>query len=150
MDGDAVNSEPSDTITYTDIFVKLCPKYMAMGMTYDEFWHGPSILVKFHREAYEMRRHEEEWARHRMGAYVYDALLRVAPVMRASFSKTKVEPGKYPSEPWPLTEKEAREREIRRERENTERFIKQLEAESERNLKRLNEAQKEASEVGRD
>lgn len=62
--------------------------------------------------------------------------------MRAALSKTKVEPGKYPDEPYPLTEKELREREERRERENYERYIAKMEADSERELKRRAEAKK--------
>ena len=150
MDGDPVTGEPSAPITYTDAFSQLFPQYMVMGMTYDEYWNGHAILTKYYREAYDLRNHNDEWDRWRRGAYFYDALLRVAPVMRTTFGNGKVEAGKYPEEPWPLTEKEAKEREIRRERENTERFIKQLEAESERNLKKLNEAKKEASGDGRD
>jgi hypothetical protein len=38
--------------------------------------------------------------------------------------------------PYPLSEKEAKEREIMRENENTKRFIAQLEAESKRNLEK--------------
>ena len=157
MDGDPVTGEPSGqnesggdrevtATSYTELFDMVFPSYMAMGMSYEEFWRGPSILARYYRKAYEIRRKDEEWGRWRQGAYIYDALLRVAPVMRAAFGKGKVEPGKYPEEPWPLTQKEADEREQRRELENTKRFIAQLEAESERNLKKM----KEASENGGD
>lgn len=119
--------------------MKVFPQYMAMGMTYDEFWHGPSFLAQAYRQAYEERRHQEEWARWRHGAYIYNAILLAAPVLKP-FVKGKVEPGKYPSEPWPLTKKEAEEREQRIELENTRQFIKRLEAESERALKQREEA----------
>lgn len=111
---------------------------MAMGMTYDEFWRDHAILVKYYREAYELKRKTEEWARWRQAAYIYDSLLRVAPVFRA-FTKGHVEPGKFPEEPWPITEKEAKEREAERDRRNVEAFIKRLEADSERELKRRSE-----------
>ena len=158
MDGEPVTGEPSQNqentggdgavaaLSYTGAFDSVFPAYMVMGMSYDEFWRGPAILAKYYREAYKMRKRDEEWARWRQGAYIYDALLRVAPVMRASMSKSKVEPGKYPDEPYPLTAKEAKEREQRRELENTKRFIAQLEAESERNKRRTQV--KEASEDG--
>lgn len=154
MEGAPVTGEPSDgdnseAVSLVETFRKLCPMYMVMGMTYDQFWHCNTVVHKAYREAWEIHKQNDEWSRWRQGAYFYDALLRVAPVMRSSMSKTHVEPGKYPDEPWPLTEKEAKERELRRERENTERFIKQLEIESERNIKRLNEMRKEASEDGR-
>lgn len=160
MDGEPVTGEPSkdngnsggdgavSATPFTDAFVKTFPGYMVMGMTYDEFWHGDIMLPKYYREAYKLRQKEDEWRRWRQGAYFYDALMRVAPVMRANFGKGEVKPGKYPEEPWPLTQREADERAAKRERENTEKFIKQLEAESERNLKMRNK--KEASEDGRD
>ena len=149
MDGDAV-SQPSDgdggepaPKTYTEVFMKVFPSYIVMGMTYQQFWHGQAWLAKAYRDAYEMQQKNAEWDRWRQGAYFYDALLRVAPVMRASFSKTKVEPGKYPEEPWPLTAKEAQEREEAKRRRTFERMLAKMNAESERNAK------KELSENGR-
>lgn len=154
MDGDPVGEPSQDQIptTMTEVFLRVFPQYLAMGMSYDEFWRGPAQLAKAYREAQEMRRKEEEWARWRQGAYIYDALLRVAPVMRASFGGGKVEPGRYPEEPWPLTEREARERAEAREKENYERYIAQMELASARELKRRAEetAKKEVSEHGGD
>lgn len=129
MGGDPVG-EPPTVSTYAEMFTKLCPEYMALGMSYDDYWHKPTYVHKAYRKAHEIRMRNEEWARWRQGAYIYDALLRVAPVLRA-FGKGNVEPGKYPDEPWPLTEEEAKEQEQRRDFENTKRFIAQLEAESE-------------------
>lgn len=139
MDGDPVTGEPSpfreideekpDT-NYTELFMKVFPEYMAMGMSYEEFWHGHSWLASAYRKAHKNKRAEEEWARWRQGAYIYDALLRVAPVMRA-FGKGKVEPGKYPDEPWPLTQKEAQDREEARQKANIERLFAQLTKEAE-------------------
>ena len=155
MDGDPVTGELSqDQIpkTLTEVFLRVFPQYLAMGMSYDEFWRGPAHLAKAYREAEELRRKQEEWARWRQGAYIYDALLRVAPVMRASFGSGRAEPGKYPDEPWPLTEKEARERAEAREKENYERYIERMELASARELKRraAETAKKEVSENGGD
>jgi hypothetical protein len=117
---------------------------MVMGMSYDEYWNGHAILTKYYREAYDLRNHNDEWDRWRRGAYFYDALLRVAPVMRAGFGSGKAEPGKYPEEPWPLTEKEAREREEAKRQARLERLMAVLSKESEATKK------KEASGDGRD
>ena len=68
--------------------------------------------------------------------YNYNALLCVAPVMRASFSKGRVEPGKYPEEPFPLSDKEAREREQARERARFEHMLKVMTADSDAEMKR--------------
>lgn len=160
MDGDPVTGEPSPfeksdndsapNMPYTAIFTRVFPEYLAMGMTYKQFWREPSILAKYYRDAFEIRRRQEEWARWRQGAYVFDALLCAAPVMRAAFGKGKVEPGKYPDSPWPLTEKEMREQEEAREKERYERYIANMNAASERELKRRAEEakRKEATEDG--
>ena len=118
-----------------------------MGMSYNEFWYGDPTLVRDYRKAWEIRQHNEEWARWRNGMYFYDALLKVSPVLRA-FSKGKVEPGKYPDRPYPLTEKEAKEQERQREEENFKEYLRRMEAESERNLKLREQAKKEAVENG--
>lgn len=133
--------------TYTEVFMKVFPQYMIMGMTYEQFWHGPAWLAKAYRKAHEGRIRNEEWARWRQGAYFYDALLRVAPVMRAAFGKGKVEPGKYPQRPWPLTEKEAQEQEAEDRRQRFERFMAMLNKESEETLKKQREETDEAIEV---
>lgn len=155
MDGDAVSEPPSQSDdkdsgapkTFTEVFIKVFPKYMVMGMTYEQFWHGPAWLVRAYKEAYEDRLRNEEWARWRQGAYFYDALLRVAPVMRAAFGKGKVEPGKYPNMPWPLTEKEAREREANEKRQRFERFLAMLNKESDETLKKQREEESEANQT---
>ena len=152
MDGDPVTEEPSEDkeqdhspVNYTEMFMKVFPSYMAMGMTYDEFWHGPAWLAQSYRKATEEKRRQEEWARWRQGAYIYHALLDVAPVMRASFSKQKVEPGKYPEEPWPITEQEAQLRREKQEREMFQQGLAQLRQRSKKAL-----AEKEANVDGGD
>ena len=47
--------------------------------------------------------------------YIYDALLRVAPILRA-FAKKGTKPEPYPEEPYPLSVQEIREREERKAR----------------------------------
>ena len=116
--------------------MQIFPTYLAMGMTYDEFWRGPVWYVESFRKACEEKRKQEEWARWRQGAYIYDALLRVAPVMRASLGKSRVEPGKYPDEPWPMTEEEVEEREERKRRENYRKMLAKFEVDAAREKKK--------------
>ena len=68
------------------------PYYMNMGMSYEEYWRGPLWLVKSYREAYAMRVANDEWARHRQGAYFMQALA----VAMSGFSKNKNSKEKYP------------------------------------------------------
>ena len=155
MDGDPLIGEPSQAnenvnTSLAEMFMQIYPFYMVMGMTPKEFWYSNTRNHKAYREAYEIRKHNDEWDRWRQGAYFYDALVRVAPVMRAALSKSNVEPGKYPEEPWPLTEKEAKEREERAARERYNRMREKLMSEAKEARKRRAEeaAKKEASENG--
>lgn len=96
--------------SYTEQFYELCPYYLSIGMTADEFWNQDCLLTKFYRKAHEYRqkrKNEELWLQ---GLYIYEALTDVAPVLHA-FAKKDAKPLPYPNRPFPRTDKEARERE---------------------------------------
>ena len=154
MDGDPVTGEPSQpavTKSLAEMLMDICPSYMALGMTYDEFWHCNTKVHKAYREAWTIRRKNEEWARWRQGAYNFAALMCAAPVIRASFGKGKAEPGEYPGEPWPITRKEAEERQQKKARDRYLRMREKLFAEARIDQQRQaqEEEQKEAVEDGR-
>ena len=135
MDGDPVEGEPSETeqtTTLAEAFTNLCPQYMAMGMTYDEFWHSNTARHYAVRKAWKVQRNARNWEMWLQGAYFYDALIKVAPVMRSSLTNANVQPGEYPSEPYPLDEQEAEEREERDRRRNYYRMLARLTAEGDR------------------
>jgi len=149
VDGDSVSEEPSEPSTLADLFDRLCPQYMTMGMSYDEYWNSNTSAHRAYREAYLLRREREEWARWRQGAYYFAALMCAVPVLRA-FSKA-TEPGEYPKEPFPLTQKEVQKREERDRRINYEKMLEILNAESENELKeRANKKEQEVSKNGDD
>lgn len=148
MDGDDLGEpEPSEPPTIAEIFTQVFPYYLAMGMTYDEFWHGPPSLARDYRKAHEIQRHERNNEMWMQGRYIFDAL-RCAPLLVGFPEKGYKVPSEagYPDMPYPLSDKEAEEREIMRKNENTKRFIAQLEAESKRTLEK---AKKEAVKDGR-
>ena len=140
MDGDDLESEPSE-ITLSEFFIKMFPVYMAMGMSYDEYWNGPCWLARAYREAHQMKQRQEEWARWRQAAYIFDALLCAAPIMKPFVKDAK--PGKFPEEPWPLTQKEADERQEAKDRENYKKALAQRRAASDAEKKRREEAKKQ-------
>lgn len=148
MDGDDLESEPSE-ITLSEFFIKMFPVYMAMGMSYDEYWNGPCWLARAYREAHQMKQRQDEWARWRQAAYIFDALLCASPMMKPFVKDAK--PGKFPDEPWPLTQKEADERQEAKDRENYKKALAQRRAASDAEKKRREEAKKqEVSEDGND
>ena len=75
-------SEPQDQKSLAELFREVFPYYLAMGMTYDEFWRGDPTLVRDYRKARDIRMRQDEWARHRQGQYVFAALMAVDPTPR--------------------------------------------------------------------
>lgn len=85
-----------------------CPKYLAMGMSLTEYWDGDAEWVKYTREAYRLRRereNEEHWIQ---GMYVYDAIIRTAPLLNGFVKNPKAEP--YPDKPYVLFDDAPKER----------------------------------------
>lgn len=125
MDGGIERSsetpETSEEKSYTEIFEEHFPYYLAVGMTYDQYWNDDVELVKYYRKADEFRKeraNQEAWLQ---GAYFYEALCRVSPILRA-FSKAD-EPSPYPDRPYALTQKEQEEREKQKEEAEYKRSI---------------------------
>ncbi len=77
-------------------------------MSYEQYWDVDWQLVKYYRKAYEIKKklkNEELWLQ---GAYIYDALCAVSPVLHA-FAKPGTKPLPYPDTPYPLTKEELEE-----------------------------------------
>ena len=103
--------EPA-SVSYVEIFKQHLPYYLAIGVTYEQYWNEDCTLVKYYREAFEIKkriRNQELWLQ---GKYFYDALIEVSPILRA-FAKNGSTPEPYTSEPYPLSEKELQEKKER-------------------------------------
>lgn len=103
--------------TFSEFFEEVFPAYLAMGMTWSQFWIDDPALVIAYRKA-EMirkrRKNEELWLE---GIYVAEALNATVGNM---FSKGQKHP--YPAEPFPLTADEQQERREREEKARMERM----------------------------
>lgn len=119
--------------------MKLCPAYMAMGMTWDEFWHRNTKVHWAYRKAWEQKKAYRNWEMWWQGGYIYEALIKVAPVMRAAFGKGIVEPGKYSDEPYPLSEKEVENRRQMQQKQRMERMLEMFKRESAENIRKREE-----------
>ena len=114
MGDNEVSSEPPKT--YTEIFEEVFPYYLAIGMSYEQFWYKEPKLVRAYRKADEIRRrktNEEQWL---AGMYTADALRATVGNMFSKGSNYK-----YPTEPRPITRSEI---EARKEREQKEKIEK--------------------------
>lgn len=72
---------------YTEVFESNFPTYLVMGMTSEQYWDGPSDMVKFYREAFRLRQelyNQQAWLQ---GMYIYEALVDVSPAFRSMGAK---------------------------------------------------------------
>lgn len=113
------NSPP---IRYTDFFEQVCPFYLSIGMTWEQFWDGDNTMVKYYRKADKIRvenRNTEMWIQ---GAYIYKVLEAFAPILPA-FPKKNARVGDYLPEPIPLTEQDAKNKEDRKAKAESDKGI---------------------------
>ena len=93
---------PPVPFTFTEKFEELCPFYLSLGMTWEQYWDGDASMTIMFRKAYELKQEQENQRLWLQGAYFYEALCCVAPALRM-FKPQKPTP--YRSEPIPLTGK---------------------------------------------
>lgn len=124
MEGEFLDDSP---VTYSEIFDAHEPFYISIGMTPGEYWNGEAQLTKKYRKAYELERERENHKLWLQGLYIYEALIDASPLYH-DFMKGKPEPLPYSKEPYPLTDKEARERAEREERIRIEKQKAMVEA----------------------
>lgn len=124
--GDSEVKSNEKVSSYTERFEENCPFFMAIGMTYNQYWLEDCWIAKSYSEAYKIKKeqlNEQFWLQ---GMYIYEALCCVSPVLHA-FSKKGTKPKPYPKEPYPLEkkkEKELTEEEKYEEREKALDFFK--------------------------
>lgn len=116
--GEGLVESSLSPLTMHQIFDEVFPQCLAIGMTEEQFWDKDVWLIKAFRKADKIKQerlNEQAWLQ---GAYVYDAIARLSPILHA-FAKegTKAEP--YIEKPYPLT-KEKQEEAKEEEAENSQ------------------------------
>ena len=102
---------------FSEFFEEICPVYLAMGMTWTQFWNDEPELAIAYRKAdaiKKRRKNEELWLE---GMYMAEALSATVGNM---FSKGQKHD--YPDEPFPITVEEQEERRERAEKARMERM----------------------------
>ena len=88
------------------MFDEACPSYLAMGMSYEQYWDGPGDLARVYREAHDImqvQKNHELWLQ---GLYVHQA---VSVAVNNLFRKKGAKPKGYLDKPLPVTRREQRE-----------------------------------------
>lgn len=109
----------------TIFFEKECPKYMAYGMSFHDFWYGPADMVIFYREAYKIKMKQLDENNWILGMYVYEAILDCSPILHA-FSKKGTKPLPYAEKPYlmdKLREKTQEEKDQEKENERLKAIV---------------------------
>lgn len=99
--GGGGGNRPAPRFAYTEKFYQVFPYYLAIGMTYEQFWEMDCDLVKYYRKAARIRqdlKNQDAWLQ---GMYVYQAVGNLAPILRA-FAKKGAKPQPYPEQPFEL------------------------------------------------
>lgn len=91
-----------DTISVSDLLDKLCPYYMSIGMSYDEYWHGDNYAYKYYAKAHELKvkynNAEMDYKCWLTGLYTYEAICDCSPILH-DFAKKGTKPMKYVAKP---------------------------------------------------
>ena len=107
MGGELVTVSPDDpnkpndkTKTYGEVFEELCPWYLSIGMSYDEYWNGPSEIARFYRQAYRLQEKRTDYNAWIQGRYIYEAIGALSPILRTNLSKHEAKAGDYVEKPY--------------------------------------------------
>lgn len=114
--------QPPRITKFSEVFEKVCPTYMAMGMSYDMFWYGDVCAAKAYKQAFEIKQELENQRLWLQGMYVYDAVSRLYPLFNPLTKTKTIEP--YVKEPYPLTK---RTKEISEVKKADEKALKDFE-----------------------
>lgn len=87
--------------SFTELFEHEFPYYLSIGMSYELYWYGDVWLTKAYREAHKLKMKQLNANLHLQGAYFYEALLDVAPVLHA-FAPKGTKPREYSTMPYDI------------------------------------------------
>ena len=106
---------PTQKKTNTEIFEEAFPFYLAIGMSYAEYWEGDPKLTQYYRKAYQMKQEEINYNAWLQGMYIYDATSTALYNALRGMGKTKPPPKDYAKQPYELYKKNKTEQEKAKE-----------------------------------
>lgn len=103
-------------ISLTKMFDEQCPYYLAIGMTYNEFWQENPFRVIAYREAHKIKTEIKKYEMWEQGGYFYESLVNTSILFRDLVKSGKAQP--YPEKPYGVSETQKTEHEIQEQQEN--------------------------------
>ena len=123
MEDSWINSNKAEHIFLKDKFEELCPYFISIGMTYEQFWRDDPTIAQSYLKAYKIKTEREiemdQWKMWKQGMYIYESLCDVSPILHA-FSKNGTKPLPYPEVPYGM---ERYKQELEEKRQPTEQEI---------------------------
>ena len=117
MGGELLNEEvyPTHQKTNTEVFEEAFPFYLAIGMSFAEYWEGDPLLAQYYRKAYRIKQEEINNNAWLQGMYVYDAMSTALHNALRGFSKQKSPAKDYATQPYDFKGKAKNEAEKAKE-----------------------------------
>ena len=123
--GDASTTVPTfREVRFTEILEQQAPVYMAMGMTFDEYWNDDVEKAKYYLKAFKIKKKQQNQWLWLQGAYIYKVMQSVYPYFNAW---AEVQPDPYMDFPIPLDTQEEKETENERAKRQMEEMQRYLE-----------------------
>lgn len=133
---DEKGTERSAPFPISQLFIDQCPVYMAMGMSYDEYWNGSAERTRAYREAHKIKTRQLNQQLWLEGIYMSHAISATVGNMLSSKSAKKIE---YLREPLPLTAAEQEEQQERERKRMVERMKQSMIVFAEEHNRKLKE-----------
>ena len=96
---------PTQEKTNTEIFDECFPFYLAIGMSYAEYWEGDPKLAQYYRKAYRIKQEEINNNAWLQGMYIYDAISTALHNALRGFGKNKPPVKDYAKQPYEIYNK---------------------------------------------
>lgn len=109
MGDELLNSQP--TKSNSEIFDECFPFYLAIGMSYAEYWEGDASLARYFRKAYRIKQEEANNNAWLQGLYIYDAISTALHNALRGMAKSKPPAKDYAKQPYNIFKKKKTEAE---------------------------------------
>lgn len=117
------DTKSTSNTPFGDMCDEMCPYYMSLGISYDEFWHGDYCKFKYYVKKHEYDTEDINTKLWLQGMYNYKAFEAVMNAFSYGMSGGKgKKPNGYMEYPHPFTERE-KAAEKQRKIEHTLRFV---------------------------
>ena len=136
--GSERESRSAPYFSFADAFNTKFPYYLSIGMTEEQYWDRDCSLTIAYREADKIRRERANQDAWLQGMYVYDAIMRLSPILHA-FAKKGTKPQPYVDAPYPISEEGREEAEVRKEKAMADKGKRFMEAFMVKNNPKLEE-----------